>query len=272
MLPNRQQSISPDFQFSFAQQDTWKIKMENNFLAQAQFCKGGSNCEAAQVNGKWTPIYSQHLVVELQNGLRFYTNFRYNRKEGETDPNTGTYDSDCSKTMVGFVQKMNGSEGSMLKYPTQCMFGERVEHQQLEQAKGGNLDNDNESYKYKSFQRNSDGVEAVAEEAPKAEAAPKKAAAKKNPVPKRKNLNLAHVPSDENDLLISTINSSDFGWKADTCKLQSHHPDYKCDDGETLLLQTDSDIKAVSDEMSEEQEAKQYKQKLEEVQKWQNTY
>ena len=33
MLPNRQQSISPDFQFSFAQQDTWKIKMENNFLA-----------------------------------------------------------------------------------------------------------------------------------------------------------------------------------------------------------------------------------------------
>ena len=28
------------------------------------------------------------------------------------------------------------------------------------------------------------------------------------------------------DLLIETINQADLGWKADTCKLQAHHPSY----------------------------------------------
>lgn len=36
---------------------------------------------------------------------------------------------------------------------------------------------------------------------------------------KRFNAHLEHVPSDENDLAISFINSQDFGWKADVCKL-----------------------------------------------------
>jgi len=34
------------------------------------------------------------------------------------------------------------------------------------------------------------------------------------------------VPSDENDLLIKTINEMDLGWKADTCKYQKHHENY----------------------------------------------
>ena len=43
---------------------------------------------------------------------------------------------------------------------------------------------------------------------------------------KRKNLHLAHKPSDEMDILISTINESDLGWKADVCKYQKHHALY----------------------------------------------
>lgn len=43
---------------------------------------------------------------------------------------------------------------------------------------------------------------------------------------RRSNLHLEHVPSDEMDLLISTINKADLGWKASTCKLQKHHQDY----------------------------------------------
>jgi len=35
----------------------------------------------------------------------------------------------------------------------------------------------------------------------------------------RSNLHLEHKPSDEMDLLISTINNMDLGWKADICKL-----------------------------------------------------
>ena len=40
---------------------------------------------------------------------------------------------------------------------------------------------------------------------------------------KRFNAHAEHVPSDENDLIISSINALDLGWKADTCKLQKHH-------------------------------------------------
>lgn len=43
---------------------------------------------------------------------------------------------------------------------------------------------------------------------------------------KRFNAHHAHVPSDENDLLIDAINSLDLGWKADTCKYQKHHANY----------------------------------------------
>ena len=49
---------------------------------------------------------------------------------------------------------------------------------------------------------------------------------------KRSNPHHDHVPSDEMDLLIETINKGDFGWKADICKLQKHHHMYdaeKCE-------------------------------------------
>ena len=60
----------------------------------------------------------------------------------------------------------------------------------------------------------------------------------------RFNAHLSHVPSDENDAAISFINKNDFGWKADVCKLQTHHEDYgahcKAAENEKLLLaQTD---------------------------------
>ena len=39
------------------------------------------------VGGKWSPIYAQALLVELDTGLRFITNFRYNvKKEISADP------------------------------------------------------------------------------------------------------------------------------------------------------------------------------------------
>ena len=42
----------------------------------------------------------------------------------------------------------------------------------------------------------------------------------------RHNTHLEHVPTDETDLLISTINEMDLGWKADVCKYQKHHANY----------------------------------------------
>ena len=58
---------------------------------------------------------------------------------------------------------------------------------------------------------------------------------------KRYNAHLEHVPSDENDVAISFINSQDFGWKADTCKLQRHHVDYGSHCDGLNLAQVDSE-------------------------------
>jgi hypothetical protein len=60
---------------------------------------------------------------------------------------------------------------------------------------------------------------------------------------KRFNAHHAHVPSDENDLLISTINSLDLGWKADVCKLQKHHAEYgdHCDSVNLAQTSVDTD-------------------------------
>jgi len=43
---------------------------------------------------------------------------------------------------------------------------------------------------------------------------------------KRFNAHHHHVASDETDKAISFINSQNFGWKADVCKLQKHHAEY----------------------------------------------
>ena len=69
---------------------------------------------------------------------------------------------------------------------------------------------------------------------------------------KRSNPHHDHVPSDEMDVLISTINEMDIGWKADVCKLQKHHKMYgsHCDDQleDVELLQLSSDGDAANSE------------------------
>lgn len=97
------------------------------------------------VKGKWSPIYSQALLVELDNGKRFITNFRYNLKEsvlanplsGDTSKlgelSTGSeeaFDSDCQSTMVGYVEddytnSLKSGE-SMKNFKATCFFGQQV--------------------------------------------------------------------------------------------------------------------------------------------------
>jgi hypothetical protein len=92
--------------------------------------------------GKWTSIYDQALDIELENGLRFIANLRYNIKpELSKDPfsqaavkgvqsfgtiESGDYDkfnSDCSQTMVGFVQELGENASSLEKHKITCFHG-----------------------------------------------------------------------------------------------------------------------------------------------------
>lgn len=122
--------------------------------------------------------------------------------------------------MVGFVQKVGGGqEGSMRKYPVQCMYGERVSHLNIEQGQKVDVKDDNEVLEEFKIVKHSQSNSKTQKEKKKA---PSKSY-------KKKNLHLEHKPSDQMDVLISSINANDLGWKADTCKLQKHHPDYSCD-------------------------------------------
>ena len=95
---------------------------------------------------------------------------------------------------------------------------------------------------------------------------------------KRHNMHLEHRPSDEMDLLISEINSSNLGWKADTCKYQKTHPLYgkHCDalnlaqvDEDTNLLQAEEEA---ANEGFGDMSNPKFKGALEKAQKWMNTY
>lgn len=268
------------------------------------------------VSGKWSPIYSQALLVELDNGKRFITNFRYNLKESYLkDPLTGdlsklselstgseeAFDSECHSTMVGYVQddyknSQRASE-SMKNFKATCFFGQQIEHYDVETTQP--VEEGEKKLKFNKITKHnaaaskdlaiqskpaatskpaalvaSNKTESTpaAPAAPAAPSAPEAASQaqvdedtlvessekqttsaaetlqsklmkKSNKKNKRSNLHLEHVPSDEMDLLISTINSADLGWKASTCKLQKHHKDYakgqNCEDDEMVMISDD---------------------------------
>ena len=93
----------------------------DKYQAEAVFCENGKNCQDKHISGNWSPVYDQSFKVELDNGLRFLANFKYSVKPTiSEDPTkdgadefislkTGDYnkfDTQCDKTMVGFVQTM----------------------------------------------------------------------------------------------------------------------------------------------------------------------
>lgn len=64
---------------------------------------------------------------------------------------------------------------------------------------------------------------------------------------RRSNPHHSHKPNDHTDKLIELINTSDFGWKADPCKLQKHHELYQkhCERDQSLNL---AQVKSETDE------------------------
>jgi hypothetical protein len=65
----------------------WRVKLMDKYQVEATFCKNGTECEEKHTAGNWSPIYDQAFKVELDNGVRFLTNFRYDVKaEISTDP------------------------------------------------------------------------------------------------------------------------------------------------------------------------------------------
>ena len=86
-VPNEIQLVNKGHNFHFAREDTYRINLIEGYKAEAVFCKGGDkgHCDKKVIPGKWTAIYDQALNIELENGMRFLANLRYNIKKNITD-------------------------------------------------------------------------------------------------------------------------------------------------------------------------------------------
>ena len=65
-----------------------------NYKVEARFCQRATKCDDKTVKGTWTMIYDQALQVDLNNGIKFYNNFKYTikpeiSKDPANDKNTG---------------------------------------------------------------------------------------------------------------------------------------------------------------------------------------
>ena len=96
----------------------------------------------------------------MDNGLRFLANFKYSVKPTiSEDPTkdgadefislkTGDYnkfDTQCDKTMVGFVQtmpKITGNSFTMQNHKVQCFYGEQETHYDMEKTVSVKTDSD----------------------------------------------------------------------------------------------------------------------------------
>ena len=121
----------------------------DGYKAQAQKCTAKGKCDGGEIiDGTWSTIYDQAMRVELNNGQRFITNFRYNIKNNISENpvadgatrftgiGAGDYinfDSKCNESMVGFVQQVHGN-GSMKQHHGQCFYAQQVEHLALEKS------------------------------------------------------------------------------------------------------------------------------------------
>jgi hypothetical protein len=124
----------------------------DKYQVEAVFCKDAEKCEDSHISGTWSTVYDQSFKVELDNGLRFLANFKYSIKkeisvlpvvDGEKkfeDVKTGDYgkfDSQCDKTMIGFVQTIPTIAKdiyTMNKHKIVCFYGEQDTHYDMEKT------------------------------------------------------------------------------------------------------------------------------------------
>lgn len=255
MLPNKLQLLADAHDFKFQKEDIWKVKLMDKYQALATFCQAGKECETKAETGVWSPIYDQAFKLELNNGLRFVTNYKYCLKpQVSTDPTkdgaknfnmlkTGDYDkfdSECDKSMVGFVQtmpKLSNKEYTMKNHHISCFWAQQVTHYDMEKTVAVNKEDSNVKL---SVITQKNEIETEGGDAPKdaqlvqiqSEILDQTKSAEKINVfdrsrkaTKRFNALVQHKPNKENDKAIAFINSAGLGWRADTCMMTKDHPD-----------------------------------------------
>lgn len=259
-VPNRVQLVNKKHEFSFASTDLYKLNLMDNYKAEAIFCKDGKDCEKSTIKGKWTSIYDQAFNIELENGLRFVSNFRYNIKQLiSADPfrdagakgiekfrhiesgDNDKFDSACDQTMVGFVQATKGTDKStMAQHKVTCFHGTQRKHYDIEETKAFNTGKVkfNKITAHHTVQPDNLLADAQQDQKKPTNVHAVQTPFKRTKAKRRVNMHLEHKPSEEMDIMIQAINEADLGWTADVCKYQKTHKLYgeHCDDDGKLTL------------------------------------
>lgn len=258
-LPNKLQIIENTHKFAFDSEDVWKIKLMDKNQVEAILCVDGVTCQTEHLTGTWSTIYDQSMKIELENGYRFLANFKYtikddisknplkdgsDRFETVKTGDYGKFDSQCDKTMVGFMQSIptqTKKKFSISQHNVVCFYGEQETHYEMEKTVSVKTESDTVKVAVITQQNkiSTKPIEQTEVQTTKLAQVRSKSTSKR-----RFNAHQEHKPSNETDLAISFINSQDFGWKADVCKLQKHHADYgsHCEAQEKVhqLAQTES--------------------------------
>jgi hypothetical protein len=143
----------------------------------------------------------------------------------ELGMHTGDYqsfDSDCKQTMIGFVQQ-SGDGSTVANHNVQCFYAKQNKNLEIEDS----VPTETGSYKFAQITNHNEASllqidDTLAEDTLVQVAAE----VDKKPLMHRKSHHLKHKPNAETDKLIELINTNNFGWKADPCKLQKHHHMY----------------------------------------------
>lgn len=83
--PNKLQLIDEDYRFQFANEQVYQVELRDDQTATAKICGKFDNMkcsDSTEVQGSWIAFYDQAFKVELNNGQRFLTNYRYSVKTG----------------------------------------------------------------------------------------------------------------------------------------------------------------------------------------------
>lgn len=187
----------------------------------------------------------------------------------------------CNETMIGFVQDLpQGSaqpDGDMKSMKTVCFHGVQTKSYNVEKTES-EAPKDKENQQGLKFTKIVEHNKTASIELSTAMRAQSNSTAKPKQLAKgpkkadRINHHLNHVPSDDMDVLIESINAADIGWKADTCKLQSHHENYCQKDEATKLAQVSDPISLAGTKDFAAAGDKQFTQVLAKVQKYQKQY
>jgi len=76
------------------------MNVMDNYKVEAVLCKGGGKCGTESIKGHWTSIYDQAFNIELDNGMRFLANFKYDIKPEILMDMTSQVTSETKATVV----------------------------------------------------------------------------------------------------------------------------------------------------------------------------